>query len=588
MSKGNFAEFLTLEDKGFEDFVPNFDHPEVDFFDQYVSHDSGIIDSNDTSNTFNGSNFFDTDFSSIEMEQSSGSSAVDSSSSHSSRGQQQPTDTWRHDSWRQHKARLVAQSQKLVHRNRPDGLAITGTELLGLEGKIPSRVPTYTTASLPPRTPTVTPIRTRTYQSAPRTITPVAPEHHSHRVSKPPHHISATAANLASPYTGQDSPAFCQWTERFQESSLQAPLESAPLTPPPSGRAPSLDQPTRLSILRHDESDGAANEGLPTTTLRRDSRTVSRHHGRRPSGIDTNSYPIPTPPELFESPQFASRPFPWQSQPPDNEEEGTDFLFSPLQLQYPWTMENNSRPSSDAYTFSPLDADFVSKGLLIGTDDVDFSDFLSPIAMTHSSNMHFGEGEDHIYQTTTSSSPNRASRPRYQTPPSPPAHYLTPPSTTIRSSSRVPYLAPSTRSSHASMSSLHHRRTKSTFHSHASIAGTPSKTPTHVKSTPSLSSNHHQQVLSSSSSHNYLPRPSTPLLSTTTNNQQNNVGFVNFTPSDSKRILTGVAPSGSSKTKARREKEAGERRRKLSEVAERAIREVGGDVKVLREGGLLV
>ena len=136
------------------------------------------------------------------------------------------------------------------------------------------------------------------------------------------------------------------------------------------------------------------------------------------------------------------------------------------------------------------------------------------------------------------------------------------------------------------MSSLHHRRTKSTIHSsHTSTAGTPSKTPIHVKSAPSLSSNHHQRVMSSPSSYNHLPLPSTPLLSTTTttNNQQNNIGFVNFTPSDSKRILTGVAPSGSSKTKARREKEAGERRRKLSEVAERAIREVGGDVKVLRE-----
>lgn len=53
--------------------------------------------------------------------------------------------------------------------------------------------------------------------------------------------------------------------------------------------------------------------------------------------------------------------------------------------------------------------------------------------------------------------------------------------------------------------------------------------------------------------------------------------FVNFTPSDSRRILTGVAPSGSSKTKARREKEAVERRRKLSEAAQRAVKEAGGD-----------
>jgi len=48
-----------------------------------------------------------------------------------------------------------------------------------------------------------------------------------------------------------------------------------------------------------------------------------------------------------------------------------------------------------------------------------------------------------------------------------------------------------------------------------------------------------------------------------------------------------VAPSGSSKTKARREKEAADRRRKLSQVAMQAIIDAGGDVRKLEEGGLL-
>ncbi|KAL9085574.1 MAG: hypothetical protein Q9159_004613 [Coniocarpon cinnabarinum] len=65
-----------------------------------------------------------------------------------------------------------------------------------------------------------------------------------------------------------------------------------------------------------------------------------------------------------------------------------------------------------------------------------------------------------------------------------------------------------------------------------------------------------------------------------------NVGFVNFTPNDSKRILTGVAPSGSSKTKARREKEARERRKQLSEAAQRAVMEAGGDPAALERSGL--
>ncbi|KAF2840008.1 hypothetical protein M501DRAFT_1002282 [Patellaria atrata CBS 101060] len=65
------------------------------------------------------------------------------------------------------------------------------------------------------------------------------------------------------------------------------------------------------------------------------------------------------------------------------------------------------------------------------------------------------------------------------------------------------------------------------------------------------------------------------------------VGFVNFTPEDSKKILTGVAPSGSSKTKARREKEAAERRRKMSEAARKAIIAAGGDPGTLEREGLL-
>ncbi|KAK8089429.1 hypothetical protein PG997_004390 [Apiospora hydei] len=63
------------------------------------------------------------------------------------------------------------------------------------------------------------------------------------------------------------------------------------------------------------------------------------------------------------------------------------------------------------------------------------------------------------------------------------------------------------------------------------------------------------------------------------------VDFVNFTPSDKNVLMTGVAPSGSSKTKARREKEAVDRRRKLSEAAVKAVQAAGGDLdRLLAEG----
>ncbi len=62
--------------------------------------------------------------------------------------------------------------------------------------------------------------------------------------------------------------------------------------------------------------------------------------------------------------------------------------------------------------------------------------------------------------------------------------------------------------------------------------------------------------------------------------------FVNYTPNDSHKILTSVAPSGSSKTKARREQEALEKKKKLTLIAEQAVMDAGGDLEQLRASGL--
>ena len=59
-------------------------------------------------------------------------------------------------------------------------------------------------------------------------------------------------------------------------------------------------------------------------------------------------------------------------------------------------------------------------------------------------------------------------------------------------------------------------------------------------------------------------------------------GFVNFTPADSAKLLSDVAPSGSSKTRLRREQEAREKRRRLSEAAVKVVRRLGGRDEDLR------
>jgi hypothetical protein len=62
-----------------------------------------------------------------------------------------------------------------------------------------------------------------------------------------------------------------------------------------------------------------------------------------------------------------------------------------------------------------------------------------------------------------------------------------------------------------------------------------------------------------------------------------------FTLEDQRKILTGVAPSGSSKTGARREKQAADKRRKLSQAAMNAVREADVDnVRSLEREALLI
>ncbi|KAH6845070.1 hypothetical protein B0I37DRAFT_355582 [Chaetomium sp. MPI-CAGE-AT-0009] len=53
-------------------------------------------------------------------------------------------------------------------------------------------------------------------------------------------------------------------------------------------------------------------------------------------------------------------------------------------------------------------------------------------------------------------------------------------------------------------------------------------------------------------------------------------GFVNYTPQDRTLLMTGVAPSGSSKTKARREREEAERQREFQARLARMVQAAGG------------
>lgn len=97
----------------------------------------------------------------------------------------------------------------------------------------------------------------------------------------------------------------------------------------------------------------------------------------------------------------------------------------------------------------------------------------------------------------------------------------------------------------------------------------PSKSPTRSPSKQRSSSKSHRR------------KPSTSVLRSPAS-----LDFVNYTPNDSHKILSSVAPSGSSKTKARREQEALEKKKKLTLIAEQAVMDAGGDLERLRASGL--
>lgn len=175
---------------------------------------------------------------------------------------------------------------------------------------------------------------------------------------------------------------------------------------------------------------------------------------------------------------------------------------------------------------------------------------------------------------TQESTTTASAAPAYSQVPTTPQKFINPTFTTpqmphSQSSQLSPSLSPKTPGGHT-------RSPRNKFSATPSHPRTPASA---MAKTPNRRSYESKMSMSST-----MPKPArTPGSSGSTkgSNKSLSVSFVNFTPSDSRKILTGVAPSGSSKTKARREQEARDRRRKLSEAAMMAIRNAGGDIDSL-------
>lgn len=172
----------------------------------------------------------------------------------------------------------------------------------------------------------------------------------------------------------------------------------------------------------------------------------------------------------------------------------------------------------------------------------------------------------------------------------------------LRSTAAAPEPAtPSSSSAIRKRKSWTGRRTSSHHHQqhleNTLLSGSPRK-PQASRRTPSLpamGSSYHHGHGQHLPPHPHYPHPQHPHPNGTHNDdgdqeedeeeEATEDGFVNYTPQDHRVLMTGVAPSGSSKTKARREREAQEQKRKLGEAVRKAVAAAGGDVRKLEEGG---
>ena len=327
-------------------------------------------------------------------------------------------------------------------------------------------------------------------------------------------------------YYRHETPSYQEWTQRFEQISLQT--GNLPLSPPASAtfatKASSSQGPQQL---RRKES---FNPPPPAV------------QGFRKAQITIPS-PLPSPvpfdrqqsSDFSDNSQVVSRHMQspsWRT--PTANMDGFDFTVSPHDVQPDWphSIPDNSDPyyqitgaAQSAPALAPLDTDFPNHGLVIDP----YGHFISEDPSVDYSTAPLSSFSTTANDIHTPPLPQEDSNKRASTPESRPSSTCPspPPPTSTKSPSR------------ARQRSKCHRRSKSSI--------------SNLKSPKSAGS----------------------------------LGFVNFTPSDSQKILTGVAPSGSSKTKARRELEAHEKKRKLSLAVEKVVRDAGGDSAKLQLAGLL-
>ncbi|KAI0134212.1 hypothetical protein BJ170DRAFT_608967 [Xylariales sp. AK1849] len=144
---------------------------------------------------------------------------------------------------------------------------------------------------------------------------------------------------------------------------------------------------------------------------------------------------------------------------------------------------------------------------------------------------------------------------------------------------------------HGSMTSprkpfLHHSSSRPLLH-HREDSASPSPTTLRRRSSSSISVRKQRSWLRESRTphSSYSPSSVIGLASPMEGSGGSGIKFKHYTANNKDELMSGVAQSGSSKTKARQKKAEEERIRRLSEAAVKAVQAAGGDVeKLVREG----
>jgi hypothetical protein len=427
-------------------------------------------------------------------------------------GAYKPNHLWRADAFRHHTAETVPKSQRVAHKLRKDDIAITGSELLSLEGRSPKTRPDLSS-----------PLKSRASLSniaSQQKSRPASPRGgRTHRVSKTP---STPALAVSGRSKTMQPSGYYTAAVHQRASSLEDGFQRFNIQP-----RSRLDNITASEPVR--QLSAAAQNGSPNVVQNANFEHFATSNVYAPN---VNGYQHS---HLAQSPAS-----PW-----DQRYSTVEYPLDTTQL---WNNQVSS--GSNMYedgSFAHSQASSVPYGLGIDTSfgsNASFSSnglgiqYADPFDDPFAANAAFVEPQMNIHSQfdpdNSDSSSNSPSNSHVR-------HFSNQSNYTAATS---PPMSP-----HTPISVSKQRRRSSR----------PTKSPR-------------------------TPRtPKTP----SSKGGSMSGGFVNFTPHDSKRILTGVAPSGSSKTKARREREASEKRKKWTEAAAKAVVKAGGNVDELMKEGLL-